>query len=245
MGNFTHVPTSLAPYHPGRLDFFPVDRGQRWTHNASTPGPGGCARGGSSSPVWLVDLRRSCTGRPLRTPMRSHAHRGRSVAVPGASPNGLHAARRLRSAAANAASRSERCIPKRTPCCGGGLKPCGKRCIARNKCCKHTDCGARRLCANGTCIIGQGTCAAGANACGGVNPSTACNRTPDTVCYCLETTTGQTRCGRNPFLGTCAACLGDADCVRNHPDVPGVFCVQATGNCACSGTTVCVAPCTE
>lgn len=139
----------------------------------------------------------------------------------------------------------KRCIPKRTPCCGGGLKPCGKRCIARNKCCKHTDCGARRLCANGTCIIGQGTCAAGANACGGVNPSTACNRTPDTVCYCLETTTGQTRCGKNPFLGTCAACLGDADCVRNHPDVPGVFCVQATGNCACSGTTVCVAPCTE
>jgi hypothetical protein len=139
----------------------------------------------------------------------------------------------------------ERCIPKRTPCCKADLKACGTRCIAKSICCTHADCGERRLCVNGICIIGQGTCAAGRNACLGVNPTTMCNRTASPLCYCVQSTTGQTRCGHFALSVTCGECLDDADCARIHPSAPGAFCMQSDTTCGCVGSTYCVAPCPE
>jgi hypothetical protein len=132
----------------------------------------------------------------------------------------------------------KRCIPKRTPCCGAGLKPCGTRCIGRNTCCSDADCETRRLCVNGTCIIGQGTCATGADSCtGGL---LLCGARSN--CLCRQTTAGQTRCGL-ALIGSCGACLSDANCEKNHPDTPGAFCFQGGPDCGCLGTTGCMAPC--
>jgi hypothetical protein len=37
--------------------------------------------------------------------------------------------------------------------CKGGTRPCGKRCIPKDQCCKHTDCDicSHELCENGRC----------------------------------------------------------------------------------------------
>jgi hypothetical protein len=136
----------------------------------------------------------------------------------------------------------KRCIPKRTPCCKAGRKRCGKRCIRKNQCCTTADCGARRLCVNNVCIIGQGTCAAGANGCFGFNDLTTCKPSMGPYCFCFQTTAGTTRCGRD-YIGACGACLDDADCAKNHPGVPGAFCIQSGPSCLCNGSTTCMLPC--
>lgn len=134
----------------------------------------------------------------------------------------------------------KRCIPKRTPCCKAGMKQCGKRCIARNKCCNHADCGARRLCAGGRCVIGQGTCQTGANFCPAGLARDTCS--VGGRCLCVQSTAGRTRCVENQTF-VCGGCVNDADCARDHPKYPGVVCVQAPGICGCGGSTVCMPPC--
>jgi hypothetical protein len=135
----------------------------------------------------------------------------------------------------------KRCIPKRTPCCKPSHKPCGNRCILKNQCCTHADCGIGRLCVSNRCVVGQGTCPTGADNCATTDELT-CSQDPIISCYCLQSTAGQTRCGGEP-LGTCGGCLEDADCARDHPHVPGAFCMQTGPMCGCPNSTFCIAPC--
>lgn len=125
-------------------------------------------------------------------------------------------------------------------------RPCGGKCIPANQCCTDAECGERRLCVDGACVIGQGTCVTGADFCDGPSEADFCGQ-QETSCACVTSTTNQTRCGEAeafivPFL--CGDCLSDADCAGKYPLVPGVFCGQATGaGCNCEGSTFCMAPC--
>jgi hypothetical protein len=134
-----------------------------------------------------------------------------------------------------------RCIPAAAVCCAATEKVCGTGCIPLSSCCIDADCGPRRLCANGTCVVGQGTCEVGADFC--TNSSNTCGP-PGSSCNCRQSTAGQTRCGNDALLSLCGVCLSDADCVEDNPNVPGAFCATARPGCGCTTvTTVCVSPC--
>jgi hypothetical protein len=135
-----------------------------------------------------------------------------------------------------------RCIPKGQACCTRTEKRCGTKCIAKSKCCKDADCGPRMLCAKGQCVIGQGTCAAGANACAGAGACGAAG----SGCQCFNTKNpSATRCGDNVRLGGgCSTCNSDADCAAEYPEVRGVFCANGGGiYCSCATSGFCMAPC--
>ncbi len=175
----------------------------------------------------------------------------RRTVLTGVAGGGLGALLRLATAGGDAAAKDcprgkkecgKRCIPKNRECCKRNQKPCGKKCIAKSKCCTNADCGLRRLCAKGICVTGQGTCAAGADAC--ADGVSSCGLSTS-ACLCFETTTGQTRCGEISRLGACGGCLTNADCARDFPDIPGMFCSQSGQECGCGPSTVCRAPCPD
>jgi hypothetical protein len=136
-----------------------------------------------------------------------------------------------------------RCVPKST-CCPG-TKKCGAGCIPLSACCPA--CGPGHLCANGVCVIGQGTCPPAADVCGHGIVGT-CN-TASTDCQCYRTTALQTRCARGQILPPGSnACITDADCVARHPTIPGVFCTLGEergggGGGGCGAINFCQAPC--
>lgn len=159
-----------------------------------------------------------------------------------------------------------RCIPKRACClsthkrCGSACirmaaccsvthKFCDAACVPKSTCCSDDDCNVEgalpnfRLCVQGQCVVGQGTCPAGGNACAGaascgpLGPGCQCFQSKNPV---------RTRCGTNDILGNvCSACVSDADCAAAYPNIPGVFCGNSTGgNCSCAANSgFCMAPC--
>jgi hypothetical protein len=134
------------------------------------------------------------------------------------------------------------CVPK-SACCPS-TKRCGSGCIPVSQCCTDLDCGPRRLCARGLCVVGQGTCQIGIDRCQVQDPTSLCGQ-PGSGCTCHMSTTGQTRCAGIALPGDeCGECLSDADCALKFPGVPGAFCVQSTGiGCGCQGNTYCASPC--
>lgn len=122
--------------------------------------------------------------------------------------------------------------------CTGGEIACGGKCVAA-ECCKHADCGPLKLCANGTCVVGQGTCPSGENICAGSTFN--CGSGPGgQSCSCYQTTGNGTRCGNG--LSLSQGCLNNDDCAERHPGVSGVFCARL-GQPACRSITTCETPC--
>lgn len=132
-----------------------------------------------------------------------------------------------------------RCVPKRA-CCPG-TKRCGVACIPVTHCCADAECGGGRLCANGTCVIGQGTCPTGADVCEGALAE--CGTT--STCLCFETNAGATRCGDENALSGCNTCATDAGCAALFPNVPGVFCADGGNRCGTSCERFCLRPCSS
>lgn len=128
-----------------------------------------------------------------------------------------------------------------------GKKRCAGACIPLDACCTDADCGIRRICISGRCVVGQGTCLAGADICNVASGTEVCGPSGGTGCVCYMSTSGQTRCGGGAEIPVaCGVCLSDADCAAMYPQTPGVFCVQSAGiGCACGGSTFCSAPCPD
>jgi hypothetical protein len=130
-------------------------------------------------------------------------------------------------------------------CCDSGVRICQTSGVCG--CAGNQDCGAGRICVAGTCVDGQGTCAAGADFCRQPGfPGTSCN---GGNCRCRITTEGDTRCGGPALAGgspaTCGECAETADCSAKYLDVPGAFCMRGGTGC-CDGTAprgICMAPC--
>jgi hypothetical protein len=136
-----------------------------------------------------------------------------------------------------------RCIPAGAVCCPVTEKVCGTGCIPLAACCIDADCGPRRLCANGTCVVGQGTCEVGADIC---DSSAKVCGPASSSCDCLQTTAAETRCGSDALLSACGTCLSDEDCAEDFPEVPGAFCAVLGPGCGCvSVSTACMAPCPD
>jgi hypothetical protein len=124
-----------------------------------------------------------------------------------------------------------------------GRRKCGKRCIPKSSCCTDADCGPLKLCADGVCVVGQGSCPAGTDSCsldvlrcGPLDPR----------CFCFQNTVGEVRCGEGDTLdpvNPCGECVNDGDCAALYPDDPGVFCTKGGDNCPCAGFTFCQRPC--
>ena len=117
-----------------------------------------------------------------------------------------------------------------------------KRC--RAECCQHADCGPLKLCAARQCVVGQGTCPSTSQGCAATG--IVCG--PASLeCACFRTTVNAVRCGANMTLPEteCGECVNDQDCAEDHPDIPGVFCVQGGPSCACVGLAFCQAPCPQ
>lgn len=123
--------------------------------------------------------------------------------------------------------------------CGGSCPKCGtgKRCQGAGDC-------ASGFCAQGRCVTGKGTCAAGENVCTG--PS-ECN--PGMfACSCVTTMQDQTRCASSdPIVSSnCGDCSSDEFCAAAYPNIPGAFCARGGGPGACCPGGIdgrCVAPC--
>lgn len=140
------------------------------------------------------------------------------------------------------------CVPK-AACCLETHKFCGAACVTKSTCCTDADCNEGggipnfRLCAQGQCVVNQGTCAAGANACAGAG---ACGPI-GSGCQCFQSKNpARTRCGTNvPLAGGCEPCAADGVCMARYPNIPGVFCAEANGpQCGCSPSQgFCMAPC--
>jgi hypothetical protein len=153
----------------------------------------------------------------------------------------------------NACAESEVCLDGVCGCAAGD-KPCGDVCCTIGSCiddaccpdtqtCGDTCCAAGQICADsiiGLCVVGQGTCPAGADSCDG--NSVTCN-SPET-CGCFQSTSGATRCGKIAATAECGQCSIDADCETLLGE-PGAFCVQDfSGSCLCEqGENVCGIPC--
>ena len=126
--------------------------------------------------------------------------------------------------------------------CPSGQEDCQGTCIPDAACCTSADCDPGEICVQRQCVIGQGTCPLGANACGGAG--LGCDGNP--ACVCFQSTAGETRCGKTGTSSTteCGSCASDADCTALLPDVPGVFCVLGFGTfCDCEGAGFCLMPC--
>lgn len=120
-------------------------------------------------------------------------------------------------------------------CCGDYHCRFNERCCSGTcaQCCGNNDCPHGFICDQGRCVYGQGSCAAGANAC--QESSLTCGSGP--TCHCLQSLTGETRCADIAHSGACN-CTSDADCRAAHPDRLGVFCARGGGpNCGCAGDT--------
>jgi hypothetical protein len=126
--------------------------------------------------------------------------------------------------------------------CPSGQKDCHGTCLLTSQCCSDDDCAATQGCFSGTCITVQGTCAPGADLCvDGLDSFESLCGGGD--CFCYTTMGFQTRCGGGAVTG-CNTCTSDAQCAALHPEIPGIFCRQDTGEqCPCGG--VCVAPCLD
>lgn len=126
--------------------------------------------------------------------------------------------------------------------CKGRTK-CGKQCIPKSSCCTDADCGPLKLCADGVCVVGQGSCHAGADSC---TVSVLRCGPLDPACFCFQNTIGEVRCGEGDTLdpvNSCGECVNDGDCAALYPDVPGVFCTKGGDSCPCGGFTFCQRPC--
>jgi hypothetical protein len=124
-----------------------------------------------------------------------------------------------------------------------GKKKCGKQCIPKSHCCTDADCGPLKLCADGVCVVGQGSCPGGANSC--TSAVTRCGPI-GLDCSCFQNTVGEVRCGEGETLdpvNACGECVNDGDCAARYPEIPGVFCTRGGDNCPCSGFTFCQRPC--
>lgn len=143
----------------------------------------------------------------------------------------------------------KRCIPKSWPCCPASKKRCGKKCIPKSACCTTADCPSLRICANGTCVIGQGVCPDGADLCTSGSGVTDCGAPPNSGdCSCMRTTSGETRCAHwKLYEPKGGSCLNDEECAAAHPTIPGIFCMRGStsggGGGRCPGQRVCMAPC--
>ena len=138
----------------------------------------------------------------------------------------------------------------RCKACGGGAPYCNGVCCRPGEDCVGgactCSCGAGRICAGPTCVVGQGTCPTGTDTCA-AGVLMACNGTD--LCACYPGTEGDTRCAHNFALpgagGDCGGCADSAQCARKYPDIPGVFCVRTAGTPCCGGGARghCLAPC--
>lgn len=134
-------------------------------------------------------------------------------------------------------------------CCAAGETCVEGACCAADRACGTLCCAPTQVCGDAetaTCVVGQGTCAAGASSCGSGN-FILCNASDQ--CVCVQDTNGSTRCA-TPIpeitVDDCGLCTTDADCAVAFPDVVGVFCAaNATNPCNCApGENLCTAPCT-
>ena len=126
--------------------------------------------------------------------------------------------------------------------CPSGQHDCQGACIPTSRCCSDDDCAGTQGCFSGTCITLQGTCSPGADLC--VNdPNSSGFRCGGGHCTCYTTMGFQTRCGSDEVTG-CNTCTSDAQCAALHPEIPGIFCQQETGQtCLCGGR--CISPCPD
>ena len=103
-------------------------------------------------------------------------------------------------------------------------------------CTADSDCASSEICAEGQCVTGSGTCAAGANICTAPGFDSPCDGNPD--CFCIPTLAGATRCAQyyTTEQGFLRQCTSDAD----GADLgPGAFCPQPFDSCG----GVCSLPC--
>jgi hypothetical protein len=113
--------------------------------------------------------------------------------------------------------------------------PCDRICPPTG-CCVNDDCGVGKICVEGRCITGQGTCASGADRCG-ISAPFPCNENPN--CFCYSRVEGGTRCGS--FIGGCDNCQRDVDCAAHGA---GAFCLRGGATCcAPNGGNRCALPC--
>jgi hypothetical protein len=103
----------------------------------------------------------------------------------------------------------------------------------RSACTADSQCASGEICADGQCVTGIGTCAAGDNAC---LAFVSCNGNPD--CFCLPTRAGAARCARyyEDGRGFLRPCTTDAQCADLGP---GAFCPPQFNSCG----GVCSLPC--
>jgi hypothetical protein len=103
-------------------------------------------------------------------------------------------------------------------------------------------CGVTELCAQGKCVVGRGTCPTAADVCNGyISECGSVSSGQD--CNCWTTMANEIRCGnRRPLHNGNDVCRNDAQCVVLFPEIPGVFCMQDTGE-GCPGGGACFAPC--
>jgi hypothetical protein len=121
-----------------------------------------------------------------------------------------------------------------------------KRC-KKQECCRDADCGPLFLCAQGACVMGQGTCPSDTPGCQAV--SFGCGLGPESECACYQSTVGNARCGANTILpdSECSECVNDDDCAELYPDIPGIFCARGGPECSCASPNsgFCQAPCDD
>jgi hypothetical protein len=114
-------------------------------------------------------------------------------------------------------------------------------------------CPAGMRCAGTQCVVGQGTCPPGGSTClsnsGGGDCWLQAQEISDN-CQCEISTEGETRCADGIGIderAVCGQCASSAECAAAYPDIPGVFCVRASGaanDCCSPGTRgFCMAPC--
>jgi hypothetical protein len=134
-------------------------------------------------------------------------------------------------------------------CCAGGDVCIDDACCPADRACGTICCAGSQICGDpeqAVCVVGQGTCAAGASSCSSAN-FIFCNASDQ--CVCAQAIDGSTRC-TTPIatngVDDCGQCTSDNDCEILFPAIVGVFCAEnATGPCGCQpGENLCSAPCT-
>ena len=125
--------------------------------------------------------------------------------------------------------------------CPSGQEDCRGTCIPDTAaCCTNADCAGGQICDQFQCVTGRGTCPLGTDSCAGAGVT--CNGDP--FCVCLQSTAGETRCGKTGTATECGSCDSDADCAELLPNVPGAFCILGGGTfCNCDGAGFCLGPC--
>jgi hypothetical protein len=115
------------------------------------------------------------------------------------------------------------------------------RCPHSRRCGKHHCCPKGQLCgdkATNLCVTGAGTCPKKSDICAGIGED-FCGGGAVGSCWCVQSTTGATRCANSASINCANACSDDAACASLSPTA---FCANVVG-AGCCASPACALPC--